>query len=90
MKFRHCDEYIDDPKAPAALRKFLEYARAPAHGAFMPKPYPTLFADYKKKRVRVTMASTFGDVGISTELDCEDGYQKRVRVSTLSNFSEAP
>jgi hypothetical protein len=95
VKFKHCDDYIDDPNAPTALRKFLEYARAPAHGAFLPKPYPKLFADYKKrfgkkKRVRVTMASQLGDVGISFDLKREYGYETRVRVSKLSNFSEKP
>lgn len=40
---RHCDEYIDDPEAPECLRKFLEHARAPAHGSFL-GPLPPLFA----------------------------------------------
>lgn len=30
MGEKHCEDYIDDGAAPAALRKFLEHARAPA------------------------------------------------------------
>ena len=85
-----CDDYIDDPSAPAVLRKFLAFARAPAHGQLLPKPHPTLYADYKGQRVRVTMASRFGDVGLSTDLDAEFGYERRTRVRSLSNFSETP
>ena len=86
----HCDDYIDDPAAPAALRKFLEFARAPSHGQLLPKPHPQLFADHEGTRVRVTVASRFGDVGITTSLGAEAGYEQRVRVSQLSNFSEVP
>jgi hypothetical protein len=85
-----CDDYIDDPTAPEVLRKYLEFARAPAHGAFLPKPHPTLYADYEGKRVRVTMASRLGDVGITTDLDREFGYERRVLVSQLENFAETP
>jgi hypothetical protein len=85
-----CDDYIDDPSAPAVLRTFLAFARAPAHGALLPKPHPTLYADYEGKRVRVTMASRLGDVGITADFDREFGYERRVLVSQLSNFSETP
>lgn len=86
----HCDDCIDDPAASAALRKFLAFARAPAHGQLLPKPHPQLFADHEGTRVRVTVASRFGDVGITTDLGAEAGYEQRVRVSQLSNFSETP
>ena len=87
---RPCDDYIEDPAAPEALRKYLEFARAPAHGQLLPKPHPQLFADYEGKRVRVTMASRFGDLGISPDLSRELGYERRVAVSQLANFSEEP
>lgn len=48
---------------------------------------PTLFADFEGKRVRVVMASRFGDVGITENLQAAHGYSKRVWVSMLSNFS---
>jgi hypothetical protein len=86
----HCDGYIDDASKPAPLRKFLEFARAPAHGALLPKPHPQLYADYEGTRVRVTMASVLGDVGITTDFKREMGYEQRVLLSMLSNFSEKP
>lgn len=87
---RHCDEYIEDPVAPEALRKFLAFARSPAHGQLLPRPHPRLFADHAGTRVRVTMASCLGDVGITTDLSAEMGYELRVLVSQLLNFSEVP
>ena len=86
--FKHCDDYIEDSTAPTALRKFLEFARSAAHGYFVPEPHPTLFADHEGRRVRVTVASRFGDVGITTNLTAESGYECRVPVSQLDNFSE--
>ena len=90
MDARHCDDFIDDLTAPEPLRKYLDFARAPAHGQLLPKPHPTLFADFEGTRVRVTMASRLGDVGITTDFDRDMGYERRVAVSKLSNFSEAP
>lgn len=85
-----CDRYIDDPAAHPALRRYLAFARAPAHGQLLPRPHPRLFADYEGKRVRVTMASRLGDVGVTTDLDAELGYERRVLVRQLGNFSEDP
>lgn len=87
---KHCDDYVDDPAAPEALRKFLVFARAPAHGQLLPRPHPSLYADHAGRRVRVTMASRLGDVGITSDLGAEMGYEQRVPVSQLSNFSEDP
>lgn len=53
-------------------------------------PVPALFADHAGRRVRVVMASRFGDVGITKNLDAEHGYDVRVAVEDLSNFAEAP
>lgn len=86
----HCDDYSDDPAAPDALRKYLAFARAPAHGQLLPKPHPKLYADYEGTRVRITVASRLGDVGITIHLDAEFGYERRVRVRSLTNFSETP
>lgn len=87
-EFKHCDDYIDDEEQPQALRTFLDYARSPAHGAMRSEPKPRLFADYKGNRVRVVMASRFGDVGITGKLHEEYGYDERVSVASLSNFSD--
>jgi hypothetical protein len=87
---KHCDDYIDDETQPAPLRKFLERARAPAHGMLDGGVYPKLFADHNGERVRVVMASRFGDVGITSNLDMDHGYEARVAVADLTNFSETP
>ena len=87
---RHCDEYIDDEDAAPALRKFLDWARSPGHGLALPRPRPRLFADHNGKRVRVTMASRLGDVGITGDLNREVGYVARVDVADLSNFGDTP
>lgn len=51
---------------------------------------PTLFADHEGQRVRVVMASRLGDVGITRDLTAEHGYEKRVDVAELENFSATP
>jgi hypothetical protein len=95
--FKHCDDYIDDENQPKCLRSFLRYCRWPAHLQFRAERLgikkPALFADWqrykgKKKRVRVVMASRFGDVGITRDLKAESGYDWRVPVEMLSNFSK--
>jgi hypothetical protein len=92
---RHCDEYLDDPTTPEPLRKFLEYARSPAHGQGMEpvklvatwnEPNGPGGRPGKRRLVRVVMASRLGDVGITTDLQAEHGYQWRVPVSELSDF----
>lgn len=85
---KHCDEFIDDESAPPPLRAFLTRARSPAHGHLTSEPFPRLFADHKDARVRVVMASRLGDVGITTDLGAEHGYQLRVDVEDLSNFGD--
>lgn len=90
--FKHCDSYIHDFNQPMCLRWFIFVNRVPAvdnllmlaNGVKEPK----LFADYKGRRVRVTMASRMGDVGITYDLKPETGYEMRVPVSDLSNFSD--
>jgi len=87
---KHCDAYIDDNTQPAVLRAFLRRAREPGHGLLASDPYPKLFADYKGQRVRVVMASRFGDVGITSQLKKEVGYETRVAVADLINFGDTP
>ena len=89
-QLRTCDDYLDDPTSPQPLRKYLEFARAPAHGQLLPRPHPRLFADHAGRRVRVTMASRLGDVGVTTDFSAEMGYEQRVWLDQLSNFSEDP
>ncbi len=56
----------------------------------MPGPAPRLFATHRGKRVRVNMASRIGDVGITTDFSADHGYQERVYVSELLDFSTEP
>jgi hypothetical protein len=95
---RHCDDYIDDLEAPECLREFLKFMRAPAVQRLGGES-PKLFATYKEpdgsggrkgrtRRVRVVMASRMGDVGITPNLKLENGYEWRVAVSDLKDFSD--
>lgn len=84
----HCDDVLDNPATHPAVRVFLERARAPGHGMLTDRPYPRLFADHRGARVRVTMASRMGDVGITKDLDAEFGYEDRVALDDLDNFSD--
>ncbi len=101
---RHCDEYIDDPNAPAALRAWLQNNRRPAISKDYSAAAPTLWATVRQTdkpklleflaergvppgtRVRVCMASRFGDVGINTTGE-PNGYCARLAVEQLTDFS---
>lgn len=88
---RHCDDYIRDKTAPMCLRRFLLFKRMPPMWTWKSNwGQPNLFATSQGKRVRVVMASRFGDVGITTDLNADYGYNERVYVSDLTNFSEKP
>lgn len=93
----HCDDICADPTSPACVRAFIDRARAPAHGHLTvdgdpdPRPFPKLFATHPERgRVRVTIASRFGDVGITKHWAQERGYETRVMLPELSDFSESP
>lgn len=91
-EYIHCDELICDEKQPLCLRRFLRYKRWPA--AYQCKAHrlgikePQLFADYGNRRVKVVMASRLGDVGITGDITADCGYDLRVPVEALKNFSE--
>lgn len=89
-KYDTCDEYLDDPFQPECLLWWLAVQRLPAYlwaAAHNMGGVPKLFADHKGKRVRLTMASRLGDVGITRDLKKEVGYENRVLIKELSNFS---
>lgn len=84
-------KYVTSSLSPTCVRWFLFTNLLPATfkrlviekcGA------PKLFANYKNKRVRVVMASRFGDVGITENLTTNHGYSSRVYMDELSNFSD--
>ena len=94
--FVHVDEFIDDKAQPECLRVFLDRARSPGHGMHSKEPYPKLFATYigedwrgytKGDRVRVTMASRMGDVGVTKNMSQDFGYEIRCPVDYLTDFS---
>ena len=88
---RHCDDYIDDPKQPECLREFLRFNRAPAvYKINSQEQAPTLYATYNGERVRVTMASRLGDVGITKDFTKDMGYTSRVSVEELMEFFTEP
>lgn len=89
----HCDDAIHHHDLPQCLRYFLLVQRLPAVDGCLITAVngsPKCFATHKGKRVRLVMASRFGDVGITRKLDAENGYDKRVGLHELSDFSEVP
>ena len=94
---RHCDDYIYDYRQPNCLRWFLLINRLPAVEKLLaetmgvkPQLYATWIRPKHRQRVRVVMASRFGDVGITTNLEAEHGYEARVPVESLTDFSDKP
>lgn len=83
----HCDDLRDNPDTPAVVRAFLAVTRVPAHGGG--RQTPPLYATHLGERVRVTMASRFGDVGITTDLTGTN-YKRRVLLPELTDFGDAP
>jgi hypothetical protein len=100
----HCDDLIYAPDTPEPLRQFLAFHRQPASDKRGDGPPlfredgPPLFATMAHRtedfgigtRVRIVMASRFGDVGITTDLSAVRGYMARVPVDYLENFSRGP
>lgn len=90
-KENHCDNFINDYRMPNIVRTFLILHRMPAIDKNIFKQYEQLpwliYADYKGKRVAMTMASRMGDIGITEVLDKPLGYDNRVPITELSNFS---
>jgi hypothetical protein len=90
----HCDTWIDDYEKPSYVRWWLLLNRLPASLQIVAKdhlkPWPELYASQRGSRVRVTMASRLGDVGINTNLKAEHGYSNRVLLKELSDFGDKP
>ena len=90
---QHCDRYIHDLKAPNCLRYWLLVNRLPAIDGMLIIAYkgePECYATWKGERVRLVMASRFGDVGITPKLKNSKGYTARVYMNELSDFSDKP
>lgn len=90
---RHCDGYIHDRRAPLCLRIWILAHRLPSVDCLLLREAgirPELYADHEGRRVRVVMASRLGDVGVTSKLDAEYGYERRVLLDQLSNFGVVP
>lgn len=81
----HCDDLWEAKTLPPCVQSYLDTARAPAHGQGIAPP---LFATHDGKRVKIVMASRFGDVGITENLSAKNGYSKRVFLPDLADFSD--
>lgn len=71
-----------DLKEPLTMKHFLGWERGEAKMQKVP-----LAAGH---RVRIVMVSRFGDVGITEDLDSENGYGARVSIDSLCSFGVNP
>ena len=89
---QHCDRYISRYGEPNSLRWYLFFNRLSATDKGLCRANgvadPKLWAKYEGSWVRVVMASRFGDVGITSSLDAENGYDDRVAVEDLTDFTD--
>jgi hypothetical protein len=89
----HCDDFIPDHRQPRCLRAWLLMKRLPAYETMLLAKYlPPLYATKKGTRIRVRLvaASRMGDVGITTQLTHEHGYEERLMLGHLVDFSNNP
>lgn len=87
----HCDQFIMNPKAPMTLRWWVFVNRLPAFDQHLCRENgvdPNLWAKYEGEWVKIVMASRFGDVGLSKDLDAVNGYFVRVPLKMLSGFTD--
>lgn len=87
---RRNEDVLHDFDLPAMVRGFIAINQGPAtetmairEAGFMPR----LYASYRGERVRVTMVSRLGDVGVSRK-DEEYGYFDRCSIYDLSEFGD--
>ena len=90
---RHCDEYAHMFTEPSCLAWYIFYHRLPAGIKPLVLKHtkieePKLWAKYNGEWISVTMASRFGDLGISYDLNAEYGYKTRVNVEDLTDFTD--
>jgi len=84
-------DYIYDFDIPVMLRAWIIMMNLPALESETFRSagiVPSIYAKYKRDWVRLVMASRLGDVGISYSIDSDTGYDKRVMLSDLSEFTD--
>lgn len=89
----HCDRFDTAFGWPLCLRWWLFIERANACCKMIARSalgddYPIVYAKYEGGWVRLVMASRFGDIGITKDLDADHGYFARVTVNQLSEFTD--
>jgi hypothetical protein len=88
-KFYHCDDLSDSGCLPECVKNWVDHERMPAMEKFKATEEPKLFATNADGfRVRCVMASRFGDVGITNNLNASCGYTYRLGLTDLKDFSE--
>ena len=86
----HCDNVIHRRNYPICLRFYILVNRLPVLDKYVIHDAvgePKCFATWEGQRVRLVMASRMGDVGITTQLENDHGYEHRVTIDQLSDFS---
>ncbi|MFT6496241.1 MAG: hypothetical protein ACJA2A_002027 [Cycloclasticus pugetii] len=92
LVMEHVDEFIDHPDTDVYASWFLNMKRMPETLKCKFSNIITqyqLYCDYKGERYRVTGASRMGDVWLTKDFTQSSGYQERVGISEITNFSNA-
>lgn len=89
----HVDEWIERFDTPAYASLVLHFFRLPAvlqmKFADAMKQTP-LFCTYEGERYRCTMASRFGDIGLTKNFARDAGYEIRVDVAECTAWGPKP
>lgn len=83
----------NEPREVSYAKFILMYFRLPAAQHYSWAPFfegKNLFCTYNNERYKVLMASRLGDIGITKEFSRDSGYDKRVFVDDLSEWSDKP
>lgn len=95
-KFTHIDEWLDTPQrdeGASYAQFFLDWCRLPAWKKYAYSQFMwgnKLFCTYLGKRYRVTGASRLGDVWLTSKFDQREGYELRVNVDDITEWSKEP
>jgi hypothetical protein len=95
---KHIDNWLDSPPFQQSeniiyAKWVINYFRLPAGLKIQFNKFMIgfhLFAEWKGNVYRVTGASRMGDVWLSEDFNRENGYDLRVEVSELTNWSNKP
>lgn len=73
-----------DLRKPVIMSHWMRCSDAAGQPMFHEVPLPA------GHRVKIVMVSRFGDVGITEDLEAENGYAARVLLDDLCNFGATP